>query len=377
MKRGLAWVLMLLLTLWLGACSGGKQSAVEGKLVDWNGKPVAGVKITASQVQPLKGYEQFEVVTKSDGTFRLSGLFPSSAYILKPWSDKWTCETAVTIESAPQGETSVLPKPMVIAQVFSKSSPSLVADIATGSVGRSAVGGKLVDWNGKPIAGVKITTSQKQPVKGYEYFETMTAGDGAFRLPNLLASSAYVLKPLSDKWSTGTSVSVDSPPHHGDIATLPQPMVIAHAFSKSNGALVFDLSTGVTRFTVSSNGVITDSKTGLEWIAGPDRGTDYQQAEQWVAACRVAGGGWRMPTLQELHALYYQPGISDYNMDPIFKTTGWKVWADSRPSSVPAESWAKGQPWLFSFNDETEEPWGYRYPSFDYLRVFGVRSRPR
>jgi hypothetical protein len=58
MKRGLAWVLMVFLVFGLGACSEGKQSAVEGKLVDWNGKPVAGVKITASQVQPIKGYEQ-------------------------------------------------------------------------------------------------------------------------------------------------------------------------------------------------------------------------------------------------------------------------------------------------------------------------------
>ncbi|MCG2774886.1 MAG: carboxypeptidase-like regulatory domain-containing protein, partial [Desulfobacterales bacterium] len=102
MKHELRWGLMLLLTLWLAACSGGKQSAVEGKLVDWNGKPVAGVKILASQVQPIKGYEQFEAVTKSDGTFRLSGPFPSSQYVLKPWSDKWTCKTAVQLVSAPQ-----------------------------------------------------------------------------------------------------------------------------------------------------------------------------------------------------------------------------------------------------------------------------------
>lgn len=85
MKHRLAWVMMLLLTLWLAACNGGRQSAVEGKLVDWNGQPVAGVKIMASQVQPIKGYEQFEAVTKSDGTFHLRGLFPSSVYVLKPW----------------------------------------------------------------------------------------------------------------------------------------------------------------------------------------------------------------------------------------------------------------------------------------------------
>ena len=50
---------------------GKKQSYAEGKVVDWNGKPVAGVKIIATQKeQPVKGYEQAETVTGSDGTFR-------------------------------------------------------------------------------------------------------------------------------------------------------------------------------------------------------------------------------------------------------------------------------------------------------------------
>ena len=64
MKRGEFRVSILLLVLALAACGGGKHSAVEGKLIDWNGKPVAGVKITAAQVQPIKGYEQFEATTK-------------------------------------------------------------------------------------------------------------------------------------------------------------------------------------------------------------------------------------------------------------------------------------------------------------------------
>jgi len=38
----------------------------------------------------------------------------------------------------------------------------------------------------------------------------------------------------------------------------------------------------------------------------------------------VAGGGWRMPTRQELSALY-QKGIGKRNMDFGFKTTGGAV----------------------------------------------------
>lgn len=116
----------------MAACNGGRQSAVEGHLVDWNNKPVAGVKITATQVQPLKGYEQLEGVTAADGSFRIKGLFPSSAYVLKPWSDKWTCKTAVLMDSAPQGETAILREAMEIGEAYTKKGGSLVLNLATG-----------------------------------------------------------------------------------------------------------------------------------------------------------------------------------------------------------------------------------------------------
>jgi hypothetical protein len=37
-----------------------------------------------------------------------------------------------------------------------------------------------------------------------------------------------------------------------------------------------------TRFTISSDGVITDSKTGLEWLICPDSGPSWNQAKAWV-----------------------------------------------------------------------------------------------
>jgi len=244
------WAMVALISLLAIGCS--KQSAVEGKLVDGSGKPVAGVKITAFQVQPLKGYEQLEAVTKSDGSFRLNGLFPSSQYVLKPWSNKWTCKTAVIIDCAPQGETAILPSPMVISE----------------------------------------------------------------------------------------------------------------AFSKSGGSLVFDLATGATQqFSVSSEGVISDFKSGLDWVVGPDRDTNYMEAEQWVVTNKVAGGGWRMPTRQELGTLY-QKGIGERNMNPAFKTTGWVVWAEARDSSSA---------WRFNFYDGGE--YWYDRSNSDRNRVFGVRSR--
>ncbi len=255
MKGGLACLFTLVLAFGFCGCSESKQSKVEGKLVDWNGKPVAGVKIIAQQVKEpiIKGYEKAEAVTGADGTFRLKGLFPSSRYVLKPWSDKWTTDTSVTMYTAPHGETAVLQSPMVIEKAY--------------------------------------------PIKG--------------------------------------------------------------------GSLVLDLATGATRFMLSSDGVITDSTTGLEWIVGPDRDMNYSQAQEWVAECNVRGGGWRMPTRQQLKTLY-QKGAGEHNIDPLFKIEGIWVWAEPRDSSTA---------WYFVFNIGLEScsPRNLSGAS----RVFGVRSRPR
>lgn len=121
------------------------------------------------------------------------------------------------------------------------------------------------------------------------------------------------------------------------------------------------------RFTVSSDGVINDAETGLEWVVEQDRSTNYAQAEQWVAACNVAGGRWRMPTRQELKSLY-QPGLGEHSIDPVFKFSGASCWAEPRDSSSA---------WGFVFYDS----WygGGHLQCYDRdsvnLGVFGVRSR--
>jgi hypothetical protein len=228
--------------------------------------------------------------------------------------------------------------------------------------GISAVEGKLVDWNGKPVGGVKIIASQVQPVKGYEQIEAVTRSDGTFELDGLYASSAYVLKPSSDKWTCGTSLSLESPSKN-QTTVLSAPIKIDRAFSKSNGSLVTNLFTGATRFVVSADGMIADSETGLEWVVGPDRQMDLPQAEQWVAMCNVAGGGWRMPTREELKTLYLN-GVGSRNMDPAFKITGWRVLAKSSN-----ESGELG----FDFGPGI---WHDRHGAMDN-RVFGVRSHLR
>ena len=88
------------------------------------------------------------------------------------------------------------------------------------------------------------------------------------------------------------------------------------------------------RFTKAPNGVITDRATGLDWYVGQEN--TWHQAKAWVEGLTVAGGGWRLPTVAELQAIY-QKGASANNMDPLFQTTvawawsgelrnAWSVW---------------------------------------------------
>ena len=81
---------------------------------------------------------------------------------------------------------------------------------------------------------------------------------------------------------------------------------------------------GQPRFTKAENGVITDSATGLDWYVGKEN--TWHQAKAWVEGLTVAGGGWRLPTVAELKAIY-QKGASANNMDPLFQTTVAWAWS--------------------------------------------------
>ena len=118
------------------------------------------------------------------------------------------------------------------------------------------------------------------------------------------------------------------------------------------------------KFLHLSNGVVIDNETDLEWIAGPDKDTNWDEAKRWVDNLTVAGGGWRMPNIEELKPLY-QKGKGDRNMTPLLKTTGWWVWSgDTRGLSSM---------WFFDCNCDQK---GYTsYGNLIHARAFAVRSR--
>jgi hypothetical protein len=117
-------------------------------------------------------------------------------------------------------------------------------------------------------------------------------------------------------------------------------------------------------FVKSANGVVKDTRTGLEWYAGPDRNVNWNEADTWVRGLMIDGDGWRMPTINELRGLY-EKGKGNRNMTPLLKTTGWHVWSGETKSSCCF--------WRFSFLHGSEN---YYKPFFSYkFRAFAVRSR--
>ena len=121
------------------------------------------------------------------------------------------------------------------------------------------------------------------------------------------------------------------------------------------------------RFAALDNGVVKDSKTGLEWIVGPDKNTSWFDAKKWVDSINkneVAGGGWRMPTREELKSLYKKKA-GKRNMTPLLKTTGWWIWSGDTEGTSSA--------WGFHFHSGQESR-SSRDRFLHSLRAFAVRS---
>ena len=110
--------------------------------------------------------------------------------------------------------------------------------------------------------------------------------------------------------------------------------------------------------------IVKDTKTGLEWIAGPDKNINWKEAKSWVQNLKLEGGGWRMPTTDELRTLY-KKGAGSHNMMPLLKTTGWYVWSGETKGSSLAR--------YFNFGDGSM--WWYTRDRSGSRRAFAVRSR--
>ena len=116
-------------------------------------------------------------------------------------------------------------------------------------------------------------------------------------------------------------------------------------------------------FILYENRVVKNTITGLEWVTGPDKDMNWEKAQSWIQSLKIDGGGWRMPTTNELKELYDE-GNGDRNMTPLLKITGWWVWSGETKGSSGA--------WNFNFIPGTKG-WYPRYASGGG-RAFAVRS---
>ena len=113
-------------------------------------------------------------------------------------------------------------------------------------------------------------------------------------------------------------------------------------------------------------GIVKDTRTGLEWLAGPDRDTNWNEARSWVQKLNFDGGRWRMPSIDELKTLY-KKGADKRNKTPLLKTTGWWIWSSKTLYKSQSVVWCYG----FDFGHTGLLD---RHDS-GTMRVFAVRSK--
>jgi len=132
------------------------------------------------------------------------------------------------------------------------------------------------------------------------------------------------------------------------------------------------------QYVKDNNGIVYDRKTGLEWIAGPDKLTYWDAADRWVKKLKL-GGGWRLPTIAELKTLYKKKS-GPRNMPPELKTSGWYVWSGELIQGEHAArgfDFNAGQAFSYGFfiSDTSGDTTWYDGAGSTNARVFGVRTR--
>ena len=114
------------------------------------------------------------------------------------------------------------------------------------------------------------------------------------------------------------------------------------------------------------SGVVYDTESGLEWFAGPDRSTNWEEANRWAVGLDEFGGGWRMPSRSELDSLY-DVGDGVNNITYLLTNSGYWIWAGKTLNS--------SSKWIFSFS-YGGEGWNGQPPD-DGGRALAVRQRTR
>ena len=164
MKIAHRFLFILLISMLLFGC-GSKTAGIEGKIIDGQGKPLSGIFIIFKPVRLAQGYEHFETKTGADGSFQLTGIAPSSDYVISLLSDKWSTRVSRKIKTLKAGANLVLSIPIQIR--FKQMKDGTVIDTKTG-----------MQWLIYPVSDITATNAINT-VKGLK-----EAGVTDWRLPS-------------------------------------------------------------------------------------------------------------------------------------------------------------------------------------------------
>ena len=228
--------------------------------------------------------------------------------------------------------------------VFSRTAPFIAALVLclTGCGPRAGIRGVLEDASGRPVSGVTVLAVKAGEEGSKKFLSAKVGGDATFSFEKLLPQSRYVLRVASKDWVSGAAFPVGTG-QAGSIIPLPKPLVL--------------------RFTMTPDGVIKDSATGLEWLPLSGPGLDAYKAAGWARKQKAAGGGWHLPDISELKRLVSVNQESACQLDPLFNP-GRLCFVWSNPAGDPRKTVA------FDFRNGR----GQSLSSFDpNVRTFAVR----
>ncbi|MDY6903556.1 MAG: DUF1566 domain-containing protein [Thermodesulfobacteriota bacterium] len=119
------------------------------------------------------------------------------------------------------------------------------------------------------------------------------------------------------------------------------------------------------------NGIIEDKDTKLEWCMGPENMV-WRKAKGWAQNLKLAGGGWRLPTMRELQTLYEENGRNKKSR--LFNVQATHVWSSEMETcrDVGDSSWKCARVYIFAFSPETGMK-GYFNITNTGISTFAVR----
>ena len=109
-----------------------------------------------------------------------------------------------------------------------------------------------------------------------------------------------------------------------------------------------DPASSGSRWSVATQGVLKDSSTGLQWTQ-TDNGKDieWKDAGPYCESLTLAGGHWRLPSVDELAAIYdenatpSQCGVAQCKTSTLFQMNNFIFWSGTpgEPDNGPSRVW--------------------------------------